>query len=347
MTDFKPSDDGTHQPGPHDHWIESFYVNFFDAEGNWGGASRIGFSPNQGFAGGFVLLFFPNGATGFIRTWESCRDHTNRSSVGPIEHTCVEPFKEWRLRYNGPVYYFENPAQMGDFTRTMLADVPRREIELDVSFQAIHEVFDFHTSMKRELIPAGELLRKLRPAYFFNHLGPAMRKLKLLRSMSGAQHYEHAGRIEGRITVDGEVHGFTGFGQRDHSWGVRDMRVPTNWRWFSGQFGDELCFNAIKVEVLGFRASGGYVCHQHKVEALKNWSLQADLDESKRWAKRVSLTLVAGSGKRFEVTGTALENIPVIENTGGYASIVNAARMRFSWDHKTGFGISEFMEQLS
>lgn len=91
MVDFGPSEEKTHQAGPHKHWNESFYLNFFDLAGNWGGASRIGFSPNQGFADGFVCLYFPNGATGFIRTWESCRDHLNRSSAGPIEHACVKP----------------------------------------------------------------------------------------------------------------------------------------------------------------------------------------------------------------------------------------------------------------
>lgn len=346
MTDFKPSDEKTHPAGPHKHWNESFYSNFFDRVGNWGGASRIAFSPNEGFADGFVCLYFPSGATGFIRTWESCHDHMNRSAAGPIEHTCLEPFMEWRLRYQGPIFYLENPAPTGNFTRTTLTDLPKREIELDVRFRAIHTVFDFHVSMRNELIPGGELLRKLRPTYFFKHMGPAMRKVALVRSMSGAQHYEHAGRIEGRISIDGDEHSFDGFGQRDHSWGVRDMRVPTNWRWFSGQFGDELCFNAIKVEVLGFRASGGYIYHQGKVEALKDWSFQADLDDSKLWAKAVSLVLVASSGKRFDVTGTALANIPVTVNTGRNASVVNEARMRFSWDGNTGFGISEFMEQL-
>lgn len=347
MVDFGPLDEKTHQAGPQKHWNESFYLNFFDLEGNWGGASRIGFSPNQGFADGFICLYFPNGATGFIRTWESCRDHLNRSSAGSIEHACAKPFEKWQLRYVGPIYYFENPASMGEFAQTMLTDLPKRELELNLQFQAVHEVTDFHASMKRELISGSDLLSKLRPNYFFDHLGPAIRKVKLLRIMSGAQHYEHAGRIEGTISVDGEIHTFNGFGQRDHSWGVRDMRVPTNWRWFSGQFKDDLCFNAIKVEVLAFRASGGYVYHQGKAEALKSWSFKADLDGSGLRAKNVSLSLFACSGKRFDVTGEILENIPVRVNTGGCISIVNEARTRFSWNHSTGYGISEFMEQIS
>lgn len=85
---------------------------------------------------------------------------------------------------------------MGDFAQTMLTDLPKMEIELNLRFQAVHEVFDFHASMKRELISGGDLLNKLRPNYFINHLVPAIRKVKLLRTMSGAQHYEHAGGIE-------------------------------------------------------------------------------------------------------------------------------------------------------
>jgi hypothetical protein len=346
MASFQQSDERRHQPGPHRHWNESFYVNFFDIDGNWGGASRIGFSPNQGAADGFVCLYFPDGATGFIRTWDICSDHLDRCAGGPIEHVCVRPFEEWRLRYEGPIYYFEDPAQMGDFGRSMLTHLPQKQVELDVKFEAIHDVFDFHVSMKRRLLSPGELLRKLKPSYLADHLGPAMRKVALLRTMSGAEHYEHAGRVDGRITVDGQTHEFTGFGQRDHSWGVRDMRVPASWRWFSCQFKDEMCFNAIRVEVLGIRASGGYVYHQGQAEALKDWSFQAQLDDSGRWARSVSIMLVAASGSRFEVTGTALANIPVLATTGGTVSLVNEARMRFSWRDRTGYGISEFMGQL-
>ncbi len=347
MTTFAPSDERTHPAGPHRYWNESFYLNFFDTEGNWGGASRIGFSPNQGFADGFVCLYFPNGAAGFVRTWESCDDHSGRSAAGPIEHDCVEPFKEWRVRYKGPIYYFENPTQISDFARTVLTDLPRRDIELDLRFRPVHDVFDFHVSMKRELLPVGELLAKLNPRYSLSHLGAGMRKIKLIRTMSGAQHYEHAGRIEGSVSVDGEMSAFEGFGQRDRSWGVRDKRVPTNWRWFSGQFGDRLCFNAIKVEVLGFRASGGYVYNEGRIEALKDWSYRAQPGGAGRWPAELTLSLLSDSGKRFEISGTTLQNLPVLETTDGRVTVVNEARTRFQWADDVGYGISEFMEQLA
>jgi hypothetical protein len=321
-------------------------LNFFDPGCGFGVVSRIAFSPNRGFADGFVCLYFPNGATGFIRTWEPCADHRGRTSAGAIEHVCVEPFRSWRIRYRGPIHYFEKPEQMADFAQIVLADVPRRELELELEFQAVHEIFDFHDSMKREWISRAELLAKLRPGYLMDHLGPAIRKLASVRSMSGAQHYEHAGRIQGRICIDGEVHTVAGYGQRDHSWGVRDMRVPANWRWFSGQLADQLCFNAIKVEVLSFRASGGYVYCDGRAEALSDWSLEAERESPRGRPVRVSLALASRSGRRFRIEGTALANIPVLVNTGGYASVVNEAHTRFVCGDKTGYGVSEFMEQL-
>jgi hypothetical protein len=346
MIAFEHSDEKTHPPGPHKHWNESFYLNFFDARDQYSGASRISFFPNQAFADGFVCMFLPDGATGFIRVWEACENHSNRSSTGAIEHICLEPFKKWRLRYDGPIYYFPEPARMGDFAQSVLTDLPSRQLSLDLEFNAIHEPFDFHASMKRALLSSGELIGKLRPAYFLNHLGPAIRKVRLIRTMSGAQHYEHAGRISGTIKVDGETYDISGCGQRDHSWGVRDMRVPNVWRWFSCQFGDELCFNATEVKLLAFRVSGGYVYHEGNAEPIADWSLEADMDESGRWAKAVTLSLVSQSGKHFRIKGEAEANIPVIVNTGGYVSMVNEARARFKWNDKTAYGISEFMGQL-
>jgi len=346
MNSFNTSDEKTHPHGPDKYWNESYYMNFFDKENGWGGASRISFFPNQGFADGFICLFLPDKTTGFIRVWEKCEDHLDKSSCGLIKHECAEPFKKWNIHYKGPIFHFDEPSVMGNLARTMLHDLPKKEIELDIEFNALHDVFDFHDSMRKEILSMPELLNKLKPGYFLNHLGPAMRKIKMLKTMSGAQHYEHAGNINAGIVIDGEEHKFSGFGQRDHSWGVRDMLVPATWRWFSGQFGEELCFNAIKVEVLGFRASGGYVYYKGKPRALKDWKLSSILDKSGLWAKEVTLDLLDSSGQKFNIKGRATANIPVVVNNEGYACVVNEARAEFVWDGKNGIGISEFMEQL-
>ncbi len=345
--EFHPREEQTHAPSDLAHWNESYYMNFFDVGGKWGGASRISFSPNQAFADGFICLYLPDGSTGFIRVWESCDNHQGRNAAGPIVHICHEPYQQWGLQYQGPIYCFEDPERMGDFGQTVLTDLPTRDLTLDLRFDTIHEPFDFHASMKRGFLSPSELLAKLRPEYLFGHMGPAFRKVALMKTMSGAQHYEQAGRISGTITLDGESHALQGFGQRDHSWGVRDMRVPSNWRWFSGQFADELCFNAIRVELLGMRVSGGYVYHEGKADPLEHWSYEAEMDDAGRWARTVALTLRARGGATFDITGTALQNIPVFVNTGGHVCVVNEAHAEFRWAEKVGRGISEFMQQVS
>jgi predicted secreted hydrolase len=125
-----------------------------------------------------------------------------------------------------------------------------------------------------------------------------------------AQHYEQAGRISGTIRIDNEMFNFSGHGQRDHSWGVRDTRVPTHWRWFSCQFGEDLCLNATRVETLAFRSYGGYVYH------------------------------------RFEIRGEAKINVPINAPTEETVVVANEACMRYQWQDRTTLGISEFMGQL-
>jgi hypothetical protein len=345
-TTFPPTDESTHVPGPHRHWNESFYVNFFDANQGWSGSSRIGSSPNQGHADGFVCLYFPDNTTGFIRTWKALHDPPSENAVGPLQHTCLEPFRRWRLQYDGPIYHFSEPESMADFGRSVLADVPQKRLKLDLSFHSLHPPFDFHDSMRVRLIPWRDLSAKFRPRYVLDHLGPALRKARLVRTMSGGNHYEQAGRVQGSIEVDGQTFALDGFGQRDHSWGVRDMRVPANWRWLSCQFGETLCFNAIQVDVLALRVSGGYVFHQGQLDVVTKWICEPCYEDDERWPERVNVRLATRGGKQFQLHAKALAHIPVLATAGRYVTLVTASRGLYEWQGQTAHGMIEFMEQL-
>ena len=347
MHSFKPMDEATHPAGnSNTYWNESFYMNFFDDDKELGGATRIGFHPNQGVGDGFVLLFLPDGGIGFIRTFDRLPNHLTCNAVGNVRHECLEPLKKWRISFDGPMFYFENPADAGDFSQIMLIDLPRRQLHLELEFEGIHDLFDFHESMLRRLAPGKRLLGKLRPGYVLNHMGPALHKLRLLPLMGRAQHYEQAGRICGTIRIDEDVFDFSGHGQRDHSWGVRDMRVPTHWRWFSCQFGEDLCFNATRVETLAFRVYGGYVYNEGRSEMLRSWSYDVDWDTTRRWARRLRLDLETESGRRFEIQGEAMINVPINAPTEETVVVVNEACMRYRWQDRTTLGISEFMGHL-
>ncbi|MCB0221452.1 MAG: hypothetical protein KDH09_17275 [Chrysiogenetes bacterium] len=346
---FPISDEQPHQPGSHEFWNESFYFNFFDNDAGWAGATRIGFSPNRGNADGFICLYFPDGGGGFVRSWRPLSGRSEDVEVAPFRYEMIEPFKTWRVSYEGPVFYFEDTAMMSDFFRTHLSALPTRQMKLDLTFTSRHEAYDFHASGKRKLLPGAKILGKLRPDYLIPHWNGGVHAARSIRAMSGASHYEQACHFEGTIAIDDKEEKISGTGQRDHSWGVRDMRVPTNWRWFSCQFGDELAFNATRVEVLGLEAVGGYAYYQGRAQGLKSWDLEVLRPSADgRWAQEAKLQLQLESGERFTFAIEALTNLPVAIATEGVCTVVNEARARFRWEEtgRESYGISEFMEQL-
>jgi hypothetical protein len=343
----RSTDESLHVPGSNRYWNESFYINFFDSNQQWGGASRIGFSPNQGVAEGFVCLYFPDNTTGFIRTWEASEHGFSKSVVGSLQFDCLEPFKRWELNYDGPIYHFVEPESMGDFSRTVLTNTPQKQIKLKLSFQALHPPFDFHDSMQVRLIPWRDLSEKFRFNYVLDHLGSNFRKIRLARTMAGGNHYEQAGCIQGFIQVDGQRFALDGYGQRDHSWGVRDMRVPAHWRWLSCQFGETFCFNATQVDVLAVRISGGYVYYEGRLDVLSKWVCKPYYKGDKRWPEHVEVSLTTRGGRQVQMIGKTLSHIPVLSTTEGSLTLVTESRGLYDWQGQTAHGIIEFMEQLT
>lgn len=334
---------------PHPYWNESFYFNFLSRAGGWGGAARIGFSPNQNAQDGFIIFYFPDGKAGFIRCWQGGMGPLSAgtpTAVQGIQFQCVEPFKLWKIKYEGPVYVFDDPADAGNFYKITLGALPTRHLSIDLNFAAYHAPFDFHKAMKIRLLPAARLLEKMHPAYLVKHFALGLFKMSQMRVMGGASHYEQAGTIEGTISVDGGEHRFQGTGQRDHSWGVRDMRVINNWQWFSCQFGEDLAFNATRVEILGFQATGGHAYYKGVCHPLKKMELNVEYDSSRRWAKSVAIKLDIGLGAPLELKATAVTNLPVHVTTEGLSACVNEALARYEWNGRTSMGISEFMGQI-
>ena len=160
-----------------------------------------------------------------------------------------------------------------------------------------------------------------------------------------ANHYEQSGTARGTLTLDGKATEISGFGQRDHSWGVRDMRAPANWRWLSCQFGDDLCFNATQVDVLGMRVQGGFVLYGGVSEALESWRYEAKRSSS-YWPDALEIVLTAKSGAQFALEAEVTTALPVIAPTEDDDVLVTAARARYRWGSRSADGMVEFMEQL-
>lgn len=340
------TDEHWHPPTKHRHWNESFYFNFFDQTTGWACAARVGVTPNAGERDGFICLYLPDQTTGFIRLTEPVGVLGDPIRAGGIELRCVEPFRTWHLGYEGPIFHFSEPASDADLRRTLDAGKPMKHLKLDLEVSAAHSPFDFDQRSVR-LRRFNEAARRPRGGNPLPRLQRTFHALLALPSMMGAHHYEQSGTVRGTVTIDGKQSQIDGLGQRDHSWGVRDMRAPSSWRWLSCQFGDALSFNATQVDVLGMRVQSGFVVRDGTAEALASWRCEPTYGASAFWPDAVGLVLTAKSGYQFALEAEVVTPLPVIARTEGQDALVTAARARYEWDSRVAHGMVEFMEQLS
>jgi hypothetical protein len=342
----QPSDEHWHASTKQAHWNESFYFNAFDTDAGWACAVRVGVSPNAGTRDGFICLYLPDHATGFIRMSQSLGDDRAVIAVGGIELHCAEPFGGWRISYDGPIHHYQRAASSGDILRTLDTRVPTKHFALELEVEGSSPAVDYDDRSVR-MRPVGEMLRFGKRSAPFRTLRRTLRALGALPAMMAAHHYEQSMTVRGTVTVDGERHLIAGHGQRDHSWGVRDMGVPVSWRWVSCQFGDDLCFNATQVDVLGMRVQSGFVQQGGDTEALDSWGYEARHDTSPYWPDSMDLWLKTKSGRRLALEAEVTTPLPVIADPDSRDVLVTAARAKYRWGGRVADGMVEFMERLS
>ncbi|MCB9658630.1 MAG: hypothetical protein R3B40_28915 [Polyangiales bacterium] len=348
-TPMEREDEHTHAAPDDRFWNESYYFNFFDERAELGAAMRIGFSPNRGHMDGFVCFYFATGEVGFVRLHaplerDAFGSDVSRVAIGALSFEMLRPYDRWVLRYDGPIFVSADGAEFGDLMQAACVDLPRRQVRFTLTADSLHPPYDFHASSRKRPVARRALWQTMAQPGRLMRLGLALRAARALPSMAGAAHYEQATRVHGEVFVDGVRAEVSGSGQRDHSWGVRDMRVPRRWRWVSFQFGADLCVNATRVEVLSLVVDGGYAFYGGRSQPLDSFELSPDAGARGRWPARSTLTLGIG-GERHVVDVTVLRQLPVAIETDGHGSLVNEALARFHWRGRTTLGIVEAMEQ--
>lgn len=341
-----PADEHWHASTKQAHWNESFYFNAFDTDARWACAVRVGASPNAGTQDGFVCLYLPDDTTAFIRTSQSLDGDESRIVAGGIEVQCAEPFRRWHITYDGPVHHYDRAATSADIHRTLDTGTPTKHLVLALEVERLSSAVDYDDRSVR-MRPIGEVLRFGTRGTALRTLRRTLRALGSLPAMMAAHHYEQSMIARGTVTVDGERSALAGYGQRDHSWGVRDMGVPASWRWVSCQFGDDLCFNATQVDVLGMRVQSGFAHGAGETEALDSWGYEARHDTSPYWPDSMDLWLKTKSGRRIELEAEVATPLPVIADPESRDVLVTAARAEYRWQGRTANGMVEFMERLS
>ncbi len=187
------------------------------------------------------------------------------------------------------------------------------DVKIDLTFKGINPVFDYGDD------------------------------LGFLTRVVGTRHYEHSGSVEGTLSLGNESIYFSGFGERDHSWGIRDWHGCRRWTWFTAQFGQDLAFNCWYAVVEDKEVLRGSVYDGEKNFPVKDIGIQTVFEEDGKTQKSMSFELTDSIGRTFKIDAKALIVIPVLRVSPGRTSLLNEAFSEFRCDTKRGFGVTEYL----
>jgi hypothetical protein len=337
-----PEDDLRHAPDPAKWWNESFYFNFFDSGAGLGGFIRIGFSPALGVTDSILVLWRRDGKPLFVRTcapWSPADSAEPTVAAGPLTARCEEPLARWQIAYDGDAFVISEPREVTIFTASGPWMLPRQRVRLALSFEAFHPAFLFPRFAQRRL-PLREALASIGPeGSLLDQLRMSPELLASAVAMRGNHHFEQAGHWRGAVEIDTERFDFAGTGTRDRSWGIRDWRVFSWYRWINAQFGEELAFTASRMCLVGHEAWGGYVWHDGRLSTLSDWSREEHADGT------AVVTLRPESEREIVVEVKTITPIPINMSGTRYRTVLDEAIGRFAWGGRESLGMNEHVQR--
>jgi hypothetical protein len=325
----EPNDEDFHAVGADPTWSESYYFYFFDQTREIGGYTRLGFRPHDGWRDALHMLFLEGSRIGFCYEREAHRATDRNVKVGGTQLSMREPFKQWRLDFEGDSQDCPDGRVLATPRKERSAgwcDSTRARVALDYS--------------------------GLAPPFYTERAG-------------AGGHFEQPGSVRGEIRLGEELWPFEGLGIRDKSWGPRPWTNQTGasdrdelpdspfgqgkgWRvygiWLTAVFGSGLAFavTASPTPEGGLR-SQGYLVTEGRNYALRAIDVHTDYASAGLFHERCSFEAHFEEDHILRATGVVLNSGPSkIPHERG-ATIVNAAMTRFTLDSgETGLGITEY-----
>lgn len=155
-------------------------------------------------------------------------------------------------------------------------------------------------------------------------------------------HYEQHCRVTGWVEGFDGRHEITGFGQRDHSWGLRDWKGVHSWRWLQAIFGEDFAFNVFSVTThAGKAVASGYVYEDGESRALSQASIETEYDDDGTGQRSVTVKLQDTSGQKREITGERFGLLPIPME----GARVNEGLFKWEAGGRTGYGVYEYLYQ--
>ena len=219
-----PADELRHDPGDEPYWNESFYLDFHTATGDLGGYVRLGLYPNLG-----------------VSWYWACLVGEGRRLHIVVEHTAPVP----------------RPPSLEVRASGLWADINVEEplehvsVGLEAFALALDDPSDiYHEEPRGERVPFGLDLSWETDGTPFGY--------------EVTTRYEIPCRVSGEVLVGDETVAFDGYGQRDHSHGVRDWWAD-EWMWMSARLDQGQRLHAVGSDGsfgIGYRQDGGHLTHE-------------------------------------------------------------------------------------
>ncbi len=216
----QPDDESRHRPGSEELWNESWYFDFTTTESGLAGYTRLGLYPNRNEAWVTLALVRAGGPTlRVVDLTAPLPDPGSLSAISPRMGLVAD-------------HVCQEPLQ-----------------RFSVSIEATAERFDDAAAILQGR--SGE---------------PVPIALQLTWDTDGQPYqyritprYEIPCRVSGHVSIDGRRIDIDGYGQRDHSWGLRDWWAM-DWVWSAGRLDDGTRVHATHVHVPRRPSMGvGYV----------------------------------------------------------------------------------------
>ena len=318
----RPEDEYPHTPDAVQNFNESVYTNGFDFRQRVGGWMRLGNRVNEGRAELSVCLYLPDGriACQFQRPRI---EHNDAFDAGGLSYEVIEPLKSVRMQYEGDLLIVENPDDLRE-PQKLFAEGPRLPGRVEFT----------HTASSP--IHGGEPDDDVTPTMYGRDFSRG--------------HFNQHGKVDGVITVGDESWQIDGRGWRDHSWGPRYWQAINYYRLFLANFdnGDGFMLLRItdhdgKTRRVGVLLVDGQYEEITDLNVVTDWTDQHD-------PQRVHLT-VATANRKAVIEDEILLLAPLRNRrqADGETLISRIAEgySKFTWDGKTGFGMTEYIERVN
>ena len=287
-------------------WSESYYFNCYDPQTDCGFYSRIGVRPNEGTIDVGLAIWVPGGGLAHLRWVREQREMVERD---------LEV---------GPVHYqLIEPLQRWRITAD--GESTQGPVSMDVEFDA------------------------LMPAIGADGQGRSGAGSSAATGQTvGKGHLEQAGRWTGWIDIGGvrQTLGASAMGNRDKSWGPRRWGGPKMWRWFSINIDPATHFGGIRIGTEAGDLHRGWVWQDGEHASIAEWDVRTELEDDGVTHKVSHVTALDKAGRKHELRADLLRVEPGPAGVRPSTTIVNEGLARWTYDGRTGYGISEYLHQL-